>query len=94
MSKIRFKPGDRTILEQIVRGTSAKEIAFDMIVTESTVNHHIRRICRRAGVSRYQLVIYVLQHSAAVDGGETTAGLHPDGCPCAEPYCRGRRKAA
>jgi hypothetical protein len=37
----------------------------------------------------------VLQHSSALEhGGETTPGLHVDGCLCDEPYCRGRRRAA
>jgi hypothetical protein len=92
---IKFPRLDRQILEMIVLGSPPKQIAYELEINVATVNTHIRRLCRRARVSKWELVIYALQHPGAlVRDGQCTAGLHPPGCPCDAPYCKGMRRAA
>ena len=92
---IKFPRRDRQILEMIVLGSLPKQIAYELEISVSTVNTHIRRICRRARVFKWQLVIFALQHPGAlVRDGQCTAGLHLPGCACDSPYCKGMRRAA
>jgi DNA-binding CsgD family transcriptional regulator len=92
---VKFTRREREILELTCLGSPAKHIAAELEISLSTVNSHLARICMRARVTRQELVIYVLQHRAALQrGGMCTPGLHPVGCPCEETYCKGMRRAA
>jgi len=85
----------REILELICLGSPAKIIAHELEITVNTVNSHIADICRKAQVSRSQLVVYALQHPAAlIRGRDCLPGLHPKGCACDSPFCKGMRSAA
>ena len=95
IEKFQFEKTDRQILELYVSGSPTKEIAWELEIRPATVNVHIAEICRKAGVSRSQLVVYILQNPQChVRGGICEPGLHPPGCLCPAPYCEGRRRSA
>ena len=82
-------------MELFSLGANTKQMAHALEISVSTVNFHIARICRLAGVSRSELVIYVLQYPEALKReGRPGVGLHSPNCPCPAPYCMGMRKEA
>jgi len=86
---------EREILEMMCLGSATKEIAYSLEIRVETVNSHIAAICRKARVSRTELVIWALQNPGChVRGGKCVAGLHPPQCPCDSPYCSGMRRRA
>jgi hypothetical protein len=73
-------------------GYAPKHVAGELEIARSTVASHLGRICRRAHISRAELVIYVLQNPEILQrGGKCNSGLHPRGCSCDSPYCKGIR---
>ena len=44
-------PAERKVLQQIVKGKSNKEIAYDLNVSENTVKTHVKNILGKLGVS-------------------------------------------
>ena len=82
-------------MELICLGSVPKQIADDLEISISTVNSHIAEMCRKAKVSRSELLIYTLQYPDALKrDGVSEPGLHSVGCGCESPFCWGMRKRA
>jgi DNA-binding CsgD family transcriptional regulator len=92
---VSFSRMERDVLALLCLGCTPKLIAYELEVTAACVNIRIGKICRKAWVNRSEIVIYALQHPAALErDGEAATGLHPPKCACDAPYCKGRRRAA
>ena len=62
-TKIHLTPREHEILAFIARGSSNKEIARQLDITESTVKIHVQNILKKLELSsRVQIAIYALEH--------------------------------
>jgi|GEM_PF-2658599 DNA-binding NarL/FixJ family response regulator len=90
-----FTRREPNIVEMMCLGSSTKDIAPELEISFSAVNANIARACTKAKVTRKQIVMFSLQHSAALEkGGRFSPGLHDPECPCNEPHCKGMRRVA
>ena len=61
--EIKFTEREITILKELVKGKSYKEISQTLYISTATVKHYMGQISEKLGVKRkINIILYILEH--------------------------------